>query len=354
MTIRQKLEAGFSALQRPVDEVGFWDEQTGTFARARRGVRGELGVEAPDLRYTPFGLAGALRAHRQSGVGDATKLRRASQWALTNVPATKSLDDLFYGGVWSLVEAAITWQDEEFSTLATKLASERAELFNVDPSLNLGVGLFALAELSDYVGTPTVLREIVAQKSSLLASAVNERGVPATGDRRAAYHQRMMYCTWGLARAASVLADHGLADAARRILTRVATDRIDEDAGIRWHAILERTVSPDGGAKFYPWGHHIYYECHQCFYANAVELYEAIAGDRQFHELRARALDFIFGSNRWGTALDEHGVPGLPARCIAKDGNISLWRNKFKGCYEIGAYLWALSSSVRHDASSLG
>lgn len=354
MNLGRKLAAGFEALQRSTANRGFWDEDKGTFVRALRGVRGQQGVEPPDLRYTPFGLAGALRAYRQCGVGDAERLQRASIWAMSAVPMTAVLDDLFYGGIWSLVESALTWGDEVYATKAACLVLDHAEGFRAGGSLNFGVGLFSLAELAAHTGANPVLKDLVAAKATQLARAVNIKGVPATGDPRAAYHQRMMYCTWGLAAAARLLGSHELADGALRILTRVAEDRVDDDAGIRWHAIIERDVLPGGGSRIYPWGHHIYYECHQCFFANAVELYESCTGDSRFRTLRRRAIEFIFGANRWGIALDDHGVPGLPARCIAKDGDMSLWRNRFKGCYEVGAYLWVLSSSVRDDASAMG
>lgn len=354
MEVGRKLAAGFEALQRSTAARGFWDDSSGTFARALRGVEGDQGVEPPDLRYTPFGLAGALRAHRQSGLGDAKRLRSASDWALRAVPATTLLDDLFYGGVWSLVESALTWDDEVYAANASRLVLEHAGAFGADRSLNLGVGLFSMAELAACMGGNPAVKDVVAAKAVQLAESVNAKGVPATGDRRAAYHQRMMYCTWGLAAAARLLECHVTADAALRILTRVVDDRIDDDAGIRWHAILEWDVMPNGGSRIYPWGHHIYYECHQCFFANAIDLYESCSGDRRFHGLRRRAIEFIFGANRWGIALDEHGVPGLPARCVATDGDLSLWRNRFKGCYEVGAYLWALSSRLHDDASAVG
>lgn len=350
----EKLAAGFEALHRTSAAQGFWDDEAGTFVRLLRGVRGDQGAEAPDLRYTPFGLAGALRAHRQSGLGDAERLRSASDWALRSVPATTLLDDLFYGGVWSLVESALTWDDEVYAIDASRLILERASAFSADRSLNLGVGLFSMAELAECMGGNFAVKDVVAEKAARLADSVNTKGVPATGDSRAAYHQRMMYCTWGLSAAARLLECHVTADAALRILTRVVEDRMDDDAGIRWHAILEPNVMPNGRARIYPWGHHIYYECHQCFFANAVDLYESCSGDRRFHELKRRAMEFIFGANRWGIALDERGVPGLPVRCVATDGDLSLWRNRFKGCYEVGAYLWALSSSLHDDAPAVG
>jgi hypothetical protein len=109
---------------------------------------------------------------------------------------------------------------------------------------------------------------------------------------------------------------------------------------------------PRGGVRIFPWGHHIFYECHQCFYASAVELFTDASGDRRFEALRFRALNFIFGDNRWRLPLDEIGLQGLPVRCVSKGGSVTLWRNQFKGCYEVGAYLWALSSAVRDETSS--
>jgi hypothetical protein len=343
----QALREGFAALDRDCAERGFWDPGRSTYVRALRGVRGDRGVEPPDDRYVPFGLAGALRAHRAGAGGNAEHLRRAAE--STAALARRggcATDNYFYGGMWALAEAHLTFPDGGFEAAGMETFARLREPFAAAVDLNYAVGLFGLSELFARTAEPT-LRTAIESKADALARSVNPRGFPATGDPRAAYHQRLMYTTWGLCGAGRALGREDWLAATRRILEFVAAERYDADGGLRWHAMHEREVLPGGAGRFYPYGRSLYYECHQCFFIDAVELYMETTGRRDFVELRDRAASWIFGSNRWGIDLTAEGPPGLPTRCVTSRGRIGPPRNRFKGCYEVGAYLWALSLLVR-------
>ncbi|MCP5352412.1 MAG: hypothetical protein H6926_04380 [Chromatiales bacterium] len=339
----EALCAGFAALDRDVQEQGFWDAEARTFARALLGARGERGVQAADDRYTPFGLAGALRGHRQSGRGDRGHLRAAVDWASARLGPETPSDSLYYGGIWALIEAARTFDDDRMRAQAQALAQATRTAFLASVDLNYGVGLFALSQLAALTPEDRDLRDAVASKARQLAERVDARGYPLTGDRRAAYHQRLMYTSWGLLGAAALLDDEAALRAASRILDAVTRNRIDADGGIRWHALIEWKMTPAGWPRLYPYGSNLYYECHQCFYLIALDLLHALAPVTDM-AVPEKVLGWMFGHNRWHLDLTTQGVNGLPVRCVARSGRVAPPPNRFKGCYEVGAYLWQMSN----------
>jgi hypothetical protein len=341
----QALIQGFGAFDRSVAERGFWSGAYGTYVRALLGQHGERGSQAPDLRYTLFGLAGALRAYRQAQHGNHANLHSAATAAISAINSETPIDSLYYGGLWALAEVATTFADQAALEHADALFADTRQAFLNSTDLNFGVGLFALSLLARLLPENASLRDSIAVKAKSLASVIDHRGLPLTGDRRAAYHQRLMYVTWGLLGAATILDDTDFADAARRILDGVVQRRIDEDGGIRWHALVEWHSSHSRFPRFHPYGADLYYECHQCFYLIALQLMQP------FHPIddarRADAvLKWIFGENRWSLDLTQHGVAGLPVRCVARSGRAAPPLNRFKGCYEVGAFLWQMSNVV--------
>lgn len=338
------LEPAFEALHRPTEERGFWYRDEQTYASMLFGVRGDRGVDPPGRRFPAFGLAGALRAHRLTGLGDLEKMRLAANWVARFIgDGRMDLDNLYYGGFWSLMEAAVTFEDESYVAAAKAALEHTAERFLASPNLDYGCAVLGASEYLLAGGDDPRIQALVTRKARQHADSINGRGIPATGDRRAAYHQRMMYSTWGLAGLARVAGHEDLGDAAGRLLRFVTEERMDDDAGLLWHGYWEPAARPGGRQAFYPYGQHLYYECHQCFYATAVELYRQATGDDRFDSAAERAVVWIFGGNRWGYDLTVLGVPGLAARLVTHGGKLEVWRNRWKGCYEVGAYLWTMA-----------
>jgi len=343
---------GFEALDRSTAEGGFWYELEEAYASMRLGVRGDQGVSPPRGRYTAFGLAGALRAHRATGLGNRDKMRKTADWVVRCIESGRmEVGSIYYGGFWALMEAAVTFNDEHYVLQAKRTLQRTEEAFLSSPSLDYGCAVLGGAEYLLHGGDDTRIIGMIERKAKQHADAINARGIPATGDRRAPYHQRIMYSTWGLAALARVNGREDFANAAQRLLTFVTENRVDEDGGIRWHALWEPGARPTGAGRFYPYGHNLYYECHQCFYANAVGLYQEATGDERYAPAAEKATAWIFGENRWGYDLTTLGVPGLAVRSVTRGGKLNAWRNRWKGCYEVGAYLWAMSTRLRERLS---
>ena len=56
-----------------------------------------------------------------------------------------------------------------------------------------------------------------------------------------------------------------------------------------------------------------------------------------------KALEWIFSTNRRGKNLVEECGIGVPWRMMDKKGRINIRGQNFKGAYEVGSYIMALS-----------
>lgn len=339
-----ELANAFACLNRPNGESGFWDPAKKAFSCSVLGKQGERGVTPPDHRYTPFCLAGALIAHRACGGGDEEKLHATSHWLLNQTQGDVDLDHLYYGFLWGLVEAGITFQQQAYFDKAVELAVRSEKEFLASSNLHQGVGLYALSRLLEEYPAAVGLKSLISSKARTLTDSINSRGIPAIGDLRAAYHQRLMYTCWGLFGSARSMADDTIATDARRILDFVTEQRIDDDGGIRWHSLVEWNALPYPLPTIHPYGFANYYECHQCFYLIALDLLGDFADIEPYAAIANKVFHWLYGSNRWGIDLTAHGIPGVPVRCVNRAGTISPALNHFKGSYELGSYLWAMSS----------
>lgn len=341
--LEQILKNAFFRFDQDTDGPGFWSPDHHTYARALKGIIGNDGWEAPDHRYTPFGTAGALRAHRISGFGNGEHLKSASGWIADQITQGMACDSLFYGGLWALAEAGSLFQDAQFHKIAETALLQNKDQFLSSHDLNYGVGLLGLSILVGEAGKKGELADMMEAKQTQLINAVNSRGIPATGDYRAAYHQRLMYTCWGLLASSRICNSRKALAVVRTILKFVVANRMDDDGGIRWHAPVESRIVLGKWPAVYPYGSDLYYECHQCFFLIAALTYQKIADNREFADVVISACQWIYGQNRWRFDLTDHGLSGLPIRCVSKKGRVDLPMNRFKGCYEVGAFLWAMA-----------
>ena len=337
------VQNAFNCLDRETGRNGFWSPEQKTYARLLIGVKGDEGWEKPDHRYTLFGLAGALRAHRKTCAGNLEHLKQASEWTYDAVQTGIPQDSFYYGGLWALAEAALVFKDEKYGALAVQTIRNTRNAFVVSPDLNYCVGMFGISQLLKTRTCDTYLFKVLKEKCDQITYSINDAGIPATGDYRAGYHQRLMYTCWGLLGSAWILHNEKAIMAAEKILDFVTDKRIDKDGGIRWHSVVEQNVLPRGLPGIYPYGYNLYYECHQCFYLIAVHLFHKLTNTKNYFETSKKVHDWIFGKNRWQMDLTGLGIMGLPIRCISSKGRYSLPLNRFKGCYEVGSFLWAMT-----------
>ncbi len=201
------------------------------------------------------------------------------------------------------------------------------------------------------------LREELARCTRYLCGMQSPEGVFQTGDKRYVYHQRMMYPLWGLTRAISIFSEseekHVLLGHVERTLDFVIRERKTWDAGFYWHPYVWTYPTRN---VYIPWWVNAnprkerYYECHQCFFVYAAEQYRRAGGRHDYSEEVISALNWIFKTNRRGTDLVEETGIGVPLRVVVgRTGRIGDRDSLFKGAYEVGAYIMALTDIAERE-----
>ena len=181
---------------------------------------------------------------------------------------------------------------------------------------------------------------------SLISSQTRE-GFFQTGDIRAFHHQRTMYVLWGLAFASQNYLNKNIKRSIEKSLDYVWGYRRDGvDNAFLWHPKFYFVKYKIGFPLpvFLPRSSGYLYECHQTFFVNAIKLYEHFFNEKRYEKEKRSAMEWIFGKNRIG--IDLRTVTGidLPVRIMNTDGIMLIRGNMFKGSYEVGSYIFALTN----------
>jgi len=190
-----------------------------------------------------------------------------------------------------------------------------------------------------------ILNYISRLVQSLLITQ-SKKGFFLTGDIRAVYHQRTMYVLWGLAFSSLNVFSKEIKVAIERTINYVWKYRRDgKDNAFIWHPfvyliktkfnLILPIISPYSGEYLF--------ECHQTFFVNAIIFYQQFYDNTKFTEYIKKAMDWIFGENRIGRDLVTLTNIGVPTRIVSRKGELFIKNNNFKGSYEIGSYIFALS-----------
>ena len=102
------------------------------------------------------------------------------------------------------------------------------------------------------------------------------------------------------------------------------------------------------------WSWELLFECHQTFFVNAVLQYYKASGMRTYDNYIGRAVDWIFGNNVLGKNLVEVTDLGVPMRMMTIKEDMNADGQKFKGAYEIGSYIMALTNLIVGNKSAGG
>ncbi len=167
-----------------------------------------------------------------------------------------------------------------------------------------------------------------------------------TGDIRAVYHQRVMYTLWGLIFSSSFSNYEKIKTISRDLIDYFYNNRRFNDNAFLWHPALYFVKFHGIKIPVYNRRSSKYlYECHQTFFANSINIYRYLFNEnRAFDKEKHDAIEWIFGKNRNGKNLVNLTGISLPNRVMNLDGNYFVPNGNFKGSYEVGSYVFALSS----------
>jgi len=348
---RGRADDALDCLLRPVADRGFFDPETDRFhgrldyALTDDGTMSWQAGEGSHRRYGPLALLGVAR-WRQSPLGDDRaddRLRRLAAGYERLLDA--ECDELPSYALGPLTGAFALLSMAGFDTLD---AAERAfetgrDRFDFDHSED-GLLLHGWSYLHDALADPTAVTDALREGSQAVAARQDpETGLfefsNATTDR----HQNQMYVLWGLCRAIEVVAADGYLSNAEAVLDYTLDARLRGDGALRWLEPdrLERLSVALGRGEYPQWK--LLFACHQSFFALAAAHYRAAGGDRPLDRPVGRAMDWLYGGNALDRDLTEITGLGVPTRHLTTDGRLDAPGNQFKGAYEIGAYLFALT-----------
>lgn len=358
---RQFLERALSCLFRPISEDGFWDGEEGKILRAQEYdiVEGANDPNAdltlswtPDdrvlWRYAPFALMGTMQ-WRTSALAHEEydrKIERTLEYFTERIEGD-ALEAMPSYGIGPLTcafaLAAEPFGDEHEATARTLFdhARERFDFTHAEDSL-VAYGWSYLAERN---GDPDVY-EALDDALWRMNDRLTPEGLFAFDNHTTRRHQNQMYACWGFARAVEVTGQTGYLDNVARVLEYTIDERMREDGAFIWEDVsllrrVRRATTKRLGFRPPHWD--FLYECHQTFFVNAVAHFYAAGGERNYDRAVRRAMSWIYGESARGDLVEANDL-GVPLRFLTVDGRLDVPDQMYKGSYEIGSYLMALSN----------
>jgi len=184
----------------------------------------------------------------------------------------------------------------------------------------------------------------------------DNQGIFQTGDKLASRHQRIMYPTAGLGKAAAVLGQKHYLAAVEKSLNFVIQYRLSFDGSIFWDSLPRgyRLRRFPLVRWLFPYEASLFFECHQTFFVNAAEQYIQAGGNKDYFSYQISALHWIFESDKRKRNLAKECPLEVPWRAMNEAGDVTISGQNFKGCYEIGSYIMALSDIMKRAKLRIG
>ena len=368
------LKCALDTLFRDVRDNGFWNEKEGRIIYKLDYITKD-GKWVPDrnieFRFAPFGLMGALYwryTNPHSHQNYDSNMERYLDFLVRNIQSNGKIRDNNSGGfehgivlatlslgslVWSkldLIKAeAYLQKAETIYKFILKNWPPNYIFNNHDLFVLWGIDLLYEAEIT--IGKPAEAQNIkneISKYSNWMYTILDDNGLFQTGDFRASYHQRIMYPLWGFARAVKIINEKVYLQSIERCLDHVIKHRMEWDGAFLWHPpvwIYKKKSIFKWRIGINPFRNY-FFECHQTFFINAVEQYYYGGGKKNYLADEIKALEWIFSTNRRGKNLVEECGIGVPWRMMDKKGRINVRGQNFKGAYEVGSYIMALSDIV--------
>jgi hypothetical protein len=349
------LESAIECLLRPVESNGFWDTDEEKILRALDyQLAGAEITWTPDddiqWRYAPFALMG-LTHWRDSSLGhDAhdQKIRRELEYFAERVTDPETRAEMPSYGLGPLIASfarAGDRFDDEYTSIARDLFEYTSERFNFDHAEDslLAFGWAHLYERAPDDDLRSALEEALWQMNERLTPD----GVFEFENHTTRRHQNQMYTLWGLCRAIDATGLDGYLDSAERVLDYAIDVRMRDDGAFIWEDVpywrrAWREAQKYGGRRPPHWD--FLYECHQTFFVNAVAEYYRAGGEREYTDTVGTAMNWIYGDNSLGRDLVEMSGLGVPMRQMTVDGRMDVPDQMYKGAYEIGSYIMAVTN----------
>jgi len=332
---------------------GFWNEEEGKIEeRIYHGKNWNWEyVEHKGYRYGLFCLSTILLAVEYNNLDLGiyfNKIQKYLDWIRLNVQ-NLSLSEVTYGALlsWILGIKLKLINEESHSTIEELLIKSMNESISSYDNQNYLVLIPAYYYINLF-DSQRVKEKIILLTEKILNSA-DKNGLFQTGDLRYCYHQRLMYTIWGLIHSSYFCYEDEINKKVKKLLYYVWENRRqnDIDNAFLWHPKFYFVKNRIGSipipilniksSKYL-------FECHQTFFVNAVNFFNKRYRENILVTESTSALEWILGKNRLQADLCKISKIGIPVRIMTLDKKLFVENENYKGSYEIGSYILALSS----------
>ena len=351
--LRQALDALF----RPIGDNGFWDENENKIIRALnyKILDNRKLIWMPDnsvkWRYVPFAFMGVMqwRASSISSKVYDSKIKAQLDYFMEKIEDEKTLSKIPSYGIGPLILsfslAYKIFQSEEYRKTAWKLyyySLRRFDFNNSEDSLLLygWSFLYEIERCKDLLRSINNALQIILQKQ-------DENGLFIFKNPTTKRHQNQMYALWGIGKAIEVLNKKEYTAMMEKTFEYTIKRRMLDNGAFIWEDLplskkmqLKFIYKIKGIIPFWE----LLFECHQTFFVNAVFHYYKAGGERDYNEYIKKAMKWIYGNNVLNKNLVEISGIGVPMRVMTINGKMDIKGQMFKGAYEVGSYIMALTN----------
>ena len=345
----------FKTIFNPTIDKGFYDDVFGVYPIIEYTIHKDTIVHVPKnkryWRYNPFLMMGVLysRLHIQSNQIKSydDKIKKQLDIFIAKF-SKKDINSLCSYSLGPLMIAFLfahrIYGDNKYMEMVNYIVDNIKYKIEVNEDAFLLLGLSYVYEFNQ--NRSDLLDKILHITNEILKHQ-NNSGLFDFKNIVSKRHQNQMYTLWALNKSFKILNIKDT-EPIRKNIEYTIRNRIEADMSIIWEDNIPQYI------KMYHiitkrryWRY--YFECHQCFFAHAVYGYSNLSMYTKYNDIAKEALEWIFGTNRFGIDLLDASILDVPHRIIDCDGNIHVKGQQFKGTYEIGGYLLALTDYIQQS-----
>ncbi|RLI93482.1 MAG: hypothetical protein DRO92_04200 [Candidatus Altiarchaeales archaeon] len=356
------LSQALETLLRPTKDIGFWDDKEGKIIRALNYefTKENKIIWSPDnsikWRYAPFALMGIMQ-WRDSNISNNiydSKIKSELNYFLGKIKNKQTLSQIPSYGIGPLILsfslAYKIFHDETYKDAAGNLYNYSIKKFDFGNSED-SLLLYGWCFLYEIEKDSNLAGNIIKVLGNIIKKQNNE-GLFIFMNSTTRRHQNQMYTLWAIGKAVEILNKKQYLENIEKTIDYTIKYRMLSNGAFIWEdlPLIERLKSkfiskitntiPDWKLLF---------ECHQTFFVNAVFQYYKAGGKKNYDKFIKLAMNWIFGNNILNKNLVEISGIGVPMRMMTIEGDINVEGQKFKGAYEIGSYIMALTNLSSWD-----
>jgi len=296
---------------------------------------------------------------RASSISDDTydsKIKAELAYFIDKVKDEQILSKMPSYGIGPLILsfslAYAVFHDEKYKDVAWKLYEYSAKRFNFNNSED-SLLLYGWCYLYEIEKNDSLLNSIINVLETIIKKQ-NEKGLFIFENPTTRRHQNQMYTLWGIGKAIEVSKKKEYLPNIEKTLDYTIKCRMLNDGALVWEDLSSfkklkyKIIHKIKKINKIPYWE-LLFECHQTFFVNAVFHYYKAGGKKNYDVYVMKAMDWIYGNNILNKNLVEMSGIGVPVRVITTKGQINVDGQMFKGAYEVGSYIMALTNLLLYQ-----